>query len=348
MAEPLIVTLKTLTPLWTGGVETGRMDRVHETGILGSLRWWYEVIVRGLGGNACDPTSHACLYDPDKTNQGICDVCRLFGATGWRRRFRLEIEDETGPTWVPPDRMLNIRPPDRTRGWYLPPGRMGTLTLRIHGDGEACSRLAALFLFLEQWGNIGARPQLGYGVFGLLNRGDLSAQVAEYSRSRRWPIAGDTPAEDRHPDLRRFGFFRYRFQPDSSNWWTSVPGLERVAAEVHPLVRTHNTAPVAPALKNEWRFRRWQGSRQEAQEIFGALRPERQRSKIGVSWAYPVKQAWEVRGWAWLANPGWAERVWGLLNERDGWERTLGVQGELTARRIETDEQVLELLEKTL
>jgi CRISPR-associated protein Cmr1 len=44
--------LTTLTPLWSGGVAKGEMDRIHETGILGSLRWWYEAIVRGLGGDA--------------------------------------------------------------------------------------------------------------------------------------------------------------------------------------------------------------------------------------------------------------------------------------------------------
>ncbi|WP_322488881.1 hypothetical protein, partial [Chloroflexus sp.] len=29
------LTISTLTPLWTGGVETGKVDRIHETGILG-------------------------------------------------------------------------------------------------------------------------------------------------------------------------------------------------------------------------------------------------------------------------------------------------------------------------
>ena len=37
MERPLELT--TLTPIWTGGVETGKMDRIHETGIIGSLRW---------------------------------------------------------------------------------------------------------------------------------------------------------------------------------------------------------------------------------------------------------------------------------------------------------------------
>ncbi len=44
----LAVKIKTLTPIWTGGVD-GTMDRIHETGILGSLRWWYEAIVRRWG-----------------------------------------------------------------------------------------------------------------------------------------------------------------------------------------------------------------------------------------------------------------------------------------------------------
>jgi CRISPR-associated protein Cmr1 len=46
MIAPLSITLKTLTPLWTGGAD-GKVDRIHETGIIGSLRWWYEAIVRG-------------------------------------------------------------------------------------------------------------------------------------------------------------------------------------------------------------------------------------------------------------------------------------------------------------
>jgi len=57
------IKLRTLTPLWTGGVE-GTCDRVHETGIIGSLRWWYEAIVRGLegfvGDSASDDMSQRC------------------------------------------------------------------------------------------------------------------------------------------------------------------------------------------------------------------------------------------------------------------------------------------------
>jgi len=46
------IRLRTLPPLWTGDLEAGEVDCIHKTGILGSLRWWYEAIVRGLGGSA--------------------------------------------------------------------------------------------------------------------------------------------------------------------------------------------------------------------------------------------------------------------------------------------------------
>ena len=91
--EAMEIKLKTLTPIWTGGVETGKMDRLNETGIIGSLRWWYEAIVRGLGGSACDPSEHSCIYDPENPNNGLCNACQVFGATGWRRRFRLVVQD---------------------------------------------------------------------------------------------------------------------------------------------------------------------------------------------------------------------------------------------------------------
>ncbi len=37
--QTLTIRLRTRTPFWTGGID-GSMDRIHETGLLGSLRWW--------------------------------------------------------------------------------------------------------------------------------------------------------------------------------------------------------------------------------------------------------------------------------------------------------------------
>ena len=84
--EEFKVKIKALTPIWTGGVER-KCDRLHETGIIGSLRWWYEAIVRGLGGYACDPTDTKC------EGKNHCEACELFGCTGWARKFRLHVLD---------------------------------------------------------------------------------------------------------------------------------------------------------------------------------------------------------------------------------------------------------------
>jgi CRISPR-associated protein Cmr1 len=85
------ITIQTLTPLWTGGVDQ-TTDRLHETGLLGSLRWWYEALARGLGGYACDPTSEDRCPDKDGKH---CAACELFGCTGWARKFRLIVGDHT-------------------------------------------------------------------------------------------------------------------------------------------------------------------------------------------------------------------------------------------------------------
>ena len=87
--KDLEIDLHALAPLWTGGVDQ-KTDRLHETGLIGSLRWWYEALVRGLGGPACDPTSDdRCPDDSDKH----CAACELFGCTGWARKFRLRVVD---------------------------------------------------------------------------------------------------------------------------------------------------------------------------------------------------------------------------------------------------------------
>jgi len=86
------IILRTLTPIWTGGVDQ-TSDRLHETGLIGSLRWWYEALVRGLGGYACDPTSEDRCPDKDGKH---CAACELFGCTGWGRKFRLRVLDVNG------------------------------------------------------------------------------------------------------------------------------------------------------------------------------------------------------------------------------------------------------------
>jgi CRISPR-associated protein Cmr1 len=92
MSQPVDVKewgLVARTDLWTGDAD-GKGGRVIPTGLLGAIRWWCEVLVRGLGGAACDPTDkeNRC---PDGDRR--CPVCELFGCTGWARKFRFEVID---------------------------------------------------------------------------------------------------------------------------------------------------------------------------------------------------------------------------------------------------------------
>ncbi|MCG0278594.1 MAG: type III-B CRISPR module RAMP protein Cmr1 [Thermanaeromonas sp.] len=88
--------LKALADIWTGDANRSG-NRLIPTSLVGSLRWWFEVLVRGLGGKACDPTSPVRCPDRHKKppeNGHHCVVCELFGCTGWARKFRLTILDE--------------------------------------------------------------------------------------------------------------------------------------------------------------------------------------------------------------------------------------------------------------
>lgn len=357
MTQPLTITLKTLTPLWTGGID-GTCDRLHETGLIGSLRWWYEALVRGLGGYACDPTSEdtneRCQFDAKayetarrhgKTIEEcleaglhtVCPACFIFGCTGWRRQFRLEIvEDATQPIRTPTS---NVRPAGRSRGWYLPAGRMGTATLQIWGDTVVLEMLGVLFLFIERWGNIGAKPQLGYGVVQIVNRDDILKQIKSESIDelyRKLIKKGNNTTKKlkNTPNLQRFGFLRYQFTPLTPNWWTKISGFERITMRVHQIVQAHSIIPIAPILKNEWRFSCWKGSTHNANDIFGTLHPTRKRSKIAVSWAYTIgSNQWEIRSWVWLSGNNWANDVWNLIADIQNWDRPLSLSGKLTAIR---------------
>lgn len=87
----VVYKFRALTDVWTGSVEKDA-SRCVSTGLLGSIRWWLEVLVRGLGGSACDPSSTQCK------NEKHCVVCELFGCTGGARKFRFEVLDAGGTT----------------------------------------------------------------------------------------------------------------------------------------------------------------------------------------------------------------------------------------------------------
>ncbi|CAB4243743.1 CRISPR-associated RAMP protein, Cmr1 family (fragment) [Methylacidimicrobium sp. AP8] len=90
MRSSVIYELKARSDLWTGDCR-GKPDRLVTTGLLGSIRWWFEVVVRGLGGMVCDPSGPGSC--PDDSGRR-CPTCEFFGCTGWARKFRFDVLDQ--------------------------------------------------------------------------------------------------------------------------------------------------------------------------------------------------------------------------------------------------------------
>lgn len=100
MNKDILIRAQTITPVWTGDANRESPVGVGRS-LAGHLRWWYEVLVRGLGGYACDPQDGTCSVPPrcgeeppDLSN--ACAVCRLWGCRGWRARFRMTVTDARG------------------------------------------------------------------------------------------------------------------------------------------------------------------------------------------------------------------------------------------------------------
>jgi CRISPR-associated protein Cmr1 len=171
--------LRTLTDIWTGNAER-RGDLFIPTGLMGSLRWWFEVLVRGLGGKACDPTQERerCpAKGKQHHEQGHrCVVCELFGCTGWSRKFRLLVVDENGffiQRQIRAGQTFSLR--------FIP--------LRPVQDEEWCLLNATLRLIAD-YGAIGGKRRRGYGLVSIVEGPELpycsKEKARVYVRDPRW------------------------------------------------------------------------------------------------------------------------------------------------------------------
>ncbi|AZR71955.1 type III-B CRISPR module RAMP protein Cmr1 [Anoxybacter fermentans] len=165
------VKIKPLTPLWTGDANR-RGNAVRETGIIGSLRWWYEALVKGLGGTSCDPTDIKC------NGENHCDVCELFGCTGWARKFRLEVSLEgENPSWEFLDGKIGTRRKHNKVKKFLVRNFSGFVTKGLIvitfiplrkielSEWELLNRTLNI---IEDYGALGARTSQGNGVIKIV------------------------------------------------------------------------------------------------------------------------------------------------------------------------------------
>jgi CRISPR-associated protein Cmr1 len=297
--------LTTLTPLWTGGV-SGRCDRLHETGIIGSLRWWYEAVVRGLGGEACDPREHKCDFKVDEFKKnagrelyerlriaGLCDACQVFGATGWQRQFKVilfeKVQDLMSSNRFLPSLRLHVW---GAGGWYIVPGKMGFVIVNL-GFEEKHFLLPAVLSFMENWTAIGAKANSGYGVFTLEEvDGDKSEKVSNLVKwPEKRPFSNNFTEQQSlpyYPRLTNFFFAKVRFKLPNHAFFGSLP---QVAAALRGKVEdikiknplrendmsiwlNKGCFPLSPVIRNWLRydlFKSW-GRGPKGNFIFGTSR----------------------------------------------------------------------------
>jgi CRISPR-associated protein Cmr1 len=326
------IRLKTLTPIWTGGVGGGP-GRLHETGIIGSLRWWYEATVRGLGGSTCDPVDGGCIYERKKGESHaeaysrLCDACKLFGCTGWRRRFRLSADldvsrlhhrfclatlDQAGKFnhwWL-------AQIFDGAVGQTLPLADLNMEVRFLPDAGEYEPVFEGLLSLMARYGGIGAKTQYGFGQF------DWSAK---FSKTEALQAIRDVLTTTGRKKPRQ----RKRFYTLSNFWHLSC----RIS-EQDPLIQQFRRAAVVGDRSTFSRLRdrylpvsfdiryklpgsedgglrqayRMKHGKMAARKVFGTLKGEKLGSRVFVSHLYKDE----------ATDTHYQLSVWGFTDARIG------------------------------
>lgn len=296
------INVKTLTPLWTGGVEAGKCDRIHETGILGSLRWCLEVLVRGMGGNSCDPTEQKC-----SSKNGLCEVCKIFGAEGQKRRFRLEVQEaQVSDASVQHPMKANRTYTDskghqKTPTWYFQnPPKSGSFTIQIqslHPDFKP-EVIGGLIQFSADWLALGARSQMGFGVIQVEeSRIDTQTLYDWLMTTSGSNICSDLPSLQ--------NIFLAQIQPKDANYSFEEKDTFNLKYDLRRLFRTEEDTTQQqgqgnkPISKKEKEISGDQRKQEEKLRhfIMGTVEDDRQVAKIKISRSYKDNKLMRVWGW---------------------------------------------------
>ena len=289
----LTVKIKPLTPLWTGD-EKRECNTLRETGIIGSLRWWYEALIRGLGGSACDPTNTTC------DGKDHCAACELFGCTGWARKFRLEVE--SGKLAVIPEIKIGTRKKRviRRREKYLIRNVKGLVADRIvlkfilvrDITPNEWALLNQTLQIIADYGAIGAFTAQGNGVIKIVENNlpyrDIKPENAILKKE------GNTI---KSPNLNDFFFYKFhiRFSEDIFNlindevFWTHQPDHHDFTDDWEnwkKLWNDYHIIPIACHIRDS--IRHLESKRKRRHVIFGTGGKEARSSKIFVSHGYKI------------------------------------------------------------
>jgi len=192
------IKFETITPLYTGSVDAREMKIIQPASIMGSLRFWFDVICHFSGKFKDNRFSKKefnhkkyekfVRSNPKATDEEICDelqlspTARYFGCTGWKSRIGIEkitkfennkeVEfkgndfkdslDIGGQLWINIDR--NGKPRDSC--WFIPYTYYNgefMITFTTENKQIAENILYPLLNFIQEYGFLGGKNNIGFG-----------------------------------------------------------------------------------------------------------------------------------------------------------------------------------------
>jgi len=282
--------LKLITPLWAGGINNKKNNvwEIKSSGIIGSLRWWYEAIKRGEGKAVCN-----VLRDPCEKNS-LCDVCKIFGNTDKRRSFILRIDSSK---LYKHNIYGNFRPNGRRRGWYLPRGLVGELKLTFIGPKETISEINFLMHFLEKYGGLGSKQQMGYGTFIISEYKLVEPKNVDskFIKSIRKLNLVSNNNSSLYPNIANFKIYEFKLDTlKIRQLYQNFPTGPLFNKNGVP----NNPHPMYPIIKNYLRYKYHPNAQVNKGYFFGYVSGNnRMKGKLYVSWAFvdDEKKMWHFK-----------------------------------------------------
>ncbi|WNY26327.1 type III-B CRISPR module RAMP protein Cmr1 [Methanolapillus ohkumae] len=336
MPESLELKLTTLTPFFTGGVD-GICDRLHETSLIGSMRWWFEAIVRGFGGYACDPTEHKC-----KDND-LCAACFVFGATGHKRLFRLKTDLEL----INDESNNSLKVEAKNSKWYIKRGlfvKNATVKLiyskqehllpsenndetsikKVLSSEELKNMLLLTLKIMSINGSFGGGTSYGNGVLNIdCDRVDKNIAIHGFNKLKNhFPVS--ISSNDSKPKLNDFFFTKIQFKkiqinavPEKESKWYTDNRIIPISPQMRYYLRSLIREDKNFSKDERHRLMGFVPNNHENEQKFSSL--------IRISNAYPLNEnEYEFRIWGWF--PSDFEKKDEILNKYKEWISTLPSQ----------------------
>lgn len=326
MKDEFAVTIKPLTPLFTGN-ENGFSEELRPSGVIGSLRWWYEALLRGMGMMACGPA----VTDAGNMNcrgKKRCAACQLFGCNGWRGRFILHIEEVQNCCYgyAP---LVSARTAENARlyplgktGWKDGGGLLGRHRLIFLTEKPYADLLKLLVLLASSWG-LGAKVQKGFGIVFIEDKESIFQNLYIDKAALKPAEEKDSAGGERQqalPSADKFFFYRIPWKPEGVEDVKKVlrKQLYKVINEGRPLEEEFDKIfaslpylPVSPWVRRKIRdlFRDEDNGEKKLRHYLLGIADKKQQkgSCIFVSHLYNKnaflrdRQAeWELKVWGWL------------------------------------------------